>query len=141
MAFFRALIDVSESVEDLSAILNNHDNSGDVDPDDFVRMCSVAAALAFCNVKMKETDRGDYNVDDFKSQLLRVDDKVREYYEGDSYSVVRTAIDVFISDITASLIMAIEDQRQTPVFEEISEDLNLVFKVMDGVENESENAS
>ncbi len=132
MSTNKILIDVLEEIEELSAILNTHDDTGDVDPDKFVREAAIAAALAYCNSKVSEVDRGDYKEGDFQSQMRRIDDMINEYYTKDSYSVVRTHMDLFIANLTSQLIMAISDQTQTPIFSKLKEDLSIVFKVLDG---------
>lgn len=140
MGTYNIIIDACEEIEELSALLNTHDDTGDADPDEFVKMSAVCAALAYCNSKVSSTDRGDYRDEDFQSQVVRIDDKVKSLFGGETYSIVRSAIDLFISSISADLIMALSDQRHTPVFSKIREDLSLVFVVMDG-KNENENNS
>lgn len=140
MATYNIIIDACEEIEDLSALLNTHDDSGDVNPDDFVKMSAVCAALAYCNSKVLQRDRGDYKDEDFQSQVSRIDEKVKTFYDGETYSIIRAALDLFISNISADLIMALSDQTHTPVFGKIREDLSLVFTVMDG-KNENENNS
>lgn len=138
MSTYKIIIDATEDVEELSIVLGNHDDIGDVDPDEFVRSAAVCAALAFCNSKVSAQDRGEYKSSDYTSQLKRLDDQIRQYYEGEAYSIVRTSIDLFVSNIATSLISAIEDQTNTPIFSTIKDDLSLVFTVMDG-KNETEN--
>lgn len=132
MAVYKIIIDASDDVEEVSAILARHDETGDVDPDDFIKAGSVCAALAYCNSKVSEADRGDYKPEDFINQVKRIDEMVDKYYQDESYSVVRTAIDLFIATVTTSLICALNDQKHTPLFKSIKEDLSLVFSVMDG---------
>lgn len=132
MGTYNIIIDTIDDVEELSAILNTHDNTGDVDADTFVRAAAVCAALAFVNSKVQDKDRKDFNPEDFKAQTKRIDDMVDEYYDLESYSVVRTSLDLFIANLATSLISAISDQSHTPIFSRIKDDLSLVFKVMDG---------
>lgn len=139
MTTYRIILDVAEDVDELSGILNTRDETGDVVADDFIRASAVCAALAFCNSKVSEKDRGDYKPGDFQAQITRIDDMVKDYFAGESYSVVRTSIDLFVSNVAASLIAAISDQSHTPLFSSIKDDLSLVFTVMDGKdENETE---
>lgn len=140
MASYNIIIDAADDIEELSALLNTHDETGDVDADVFIKMSAVCAALAYCNSKVNACDRGEYKDTDFQSQLSKIDESVRKFYIGETYSIIRTAIDLFISTISADLIMALSDQTLTPVFSKIKEDLSLVFKVMDG-KNEHENNS
>ena len=140
MGTYNIIIDACEEIEDLSALLNTHDETGDADPDEFVKMSAVCAALAYCNSKVSKSDRGDYKNEDFQSQITRIDDKVKSIYDDEAYSVIRTAVDLFISNISADLIMALWDQSHTPIFSKIREDLSLVFTVMDG-KNGNENNS
>lgn len=138
MSSHNIIIDAIDNIEELSALLNTHDESGDVNPDNFIKMAAVCAALAYCNSKVSISDRGDYKDSDFHSQVTRIDDAVKKYYIGETYSIIRTAIDLFISSIAADLIMALSNQSVTPVFSKIKEDLSLVFKVLGG-KNEHEN--
>lgn len=140
MATYNIIIDQRDEIEELSALLNTHDETGDVDPDNFVKMSAVCAALAYCNSKVSETDRGEYKDEDFQSQIARIDEAASSFYSGETYSIIRTAIDLFISNISADLIMALSDQSHTPIFTKIREDLSLVFAVMDG-KNGTENNS
>ena len=129
---YLANIDMIDELEEFSAILNTHDESPDVNADEFVKDCAVAAALAFCNVKVEEKHRIGFPEQEYQSQLRRIHDKLEQYYSGDSYSVVRAAVDAFIAEIASRLIMCIDDQSQTPLFEKINDDLSIVFKVMGG---------
>lgn len=138
MASYKIILDVAEDVEELSAILNTHDNSGDVDADTYIKAGAVCAALAFCNSKPLDSDRGDYKPQDYIDQMTRINGMITDDYEGDSYSVVRTSMDLFITSITTSLILSMEDQSKTPLFKSIKDDLSLVFTVLDG-KNETEN--
>lgn len=132
MGIYRIILDAAEAVEDLSSILNCHDNTGDVNPDDIIKECAIAAALAFNNAKVEDTDRGDYKPEDFQAQLTRITDILKDFYKEDSYSIVSTAVNLFISDLATDLISAIEDQTHTPIYDKLNEGLSIVFKVMDG---------
>lgn len=140
MGTYNIIIDSALDVEELSAVLNTHDDTGDLDPDKFVRMAAVCAALAYCNAKVSDKDRGDYKKTDFQEQCKRIDDSVSEFFEGESYKIARTAIDLFIASVSSSLIMALADQSHTPIFSEIKEDLSLKFMVTDG-KNENDDSN
>lgn len=140
MGMHKIIMDKIDEIDELSGILNTHDDTGDVNPDDLIRECAIAACLAFCNSKVSVKDRGDYQESDFQEQLQRVSDYINKYFSKDSYSVVKTAVDLFISDLTSGLIMAIENQSHVPLFGEIRDDLSITFKVLDG-KNENENSS
>lgn len=142
MSIKRIIIDAIDDIDELSAILNTNDNTGDVNADDYIRDCSVAACLAFCNSKVLESDRGDFDVKNFSAQLKRIDDNIVEDFEDkDTVAIIRTAINLFISDVSSGLIMAIEDQSLTPVFRCIREDLSLEFGILGNKNEENEDPS
>lgn len=132
MPVYNVIIDCNEESEELCAILISHDETGDVDPVDFIKNLSVCGALAYCNAKVSSDDRGDYDPEQFQSQLIRIDEMIKEYYSDDSYSVVKTAVDKFITAVSTSLIMALKDQSHVPVFSKIKDDMSVLYKVMDG---------
>lgn len=135
----KIIIDNIDDTDDFSALINTNDDTGDANADEFIRACSVAAALAYCNSKVTPEDRGKYNPEEFVSQMGRIRDMVEEYFEGPAIELVNTGIDMYISAITANLIIALSDQTKVPVFSKIKEDLSLLFLVMDG-ENEDQDS-
>lgn len=132
MTVYNVIVDCNEETEELCAVLISHDDTGDVDPVTFIKALSVCGALAYCNAKVSPSDRGEYDPGQFHSQLSRIDDMIKEYYVDDSYSIVKTAADKFIAAISTSLIMALKDQSHVPIFSKIKDDMSVLYKVMDG---------
>lgn len=138
------IIDATELVEDLSAILSTHDDSGDLDPDHFVKLCSVAAALGFNQCKVDDHRLEGNPSELFSEALVRVHDELKEYIKNeDGMEKCKTAVALFVKELTEQLILGIEDHSYIPVFSSIRADLSITFNMCfnDGAKNENDTSS
>lgn len=140
MAMKMIIIDAIEEVNELSGIINTYDESGDIDADSIIRMCAVAACLAFDKSKVKRSDQVN-DIDDFTLQLAKIRSCLLESLVGNSYEVVKSAVDYFITEIGDKIILVVSDQSRVVLFKELREDLSLAFNVCDKVEDNDDGVS
>lgn len=134
MSVTQIIIDGIEEINELSAVINTYDDSGDMDVYEIVRMSAVAAALAFDKSKVSHKDQTSAN-DELSLQITRITDKLNEYdIEKEHLDIVTTAITLFVTELADKLILVIKDQSKTATFSKIRDDMSLLFNVMDNKE-------
>lgn len=125
------IIDCIDEINELSAVINSYDETGDMDPYEIIRMCAVAAALAFDKSKVNQKDQVSKD-NDLSLQISRIKDKLSEFdLNEDNFNTIITAVTFFVTELADKLILVIKDQTRVATFNKVRDDMSLLFNVLD----------